>query len=666
MPIAHTGVTIKARPLFKLPPVLGLRTTRASQVWPQNTLSAAKMKLLFPTLSMGLLPLVLSIREDARRSPYRRPPPDGQDYCCIAQEERNFDQGGPRHRDLETTRTQCTPESNLCMEECDFGGQDCYLAKEFVYKCEDCTNDFSDKFDNGFPGLVSCGPFECCANGAFTLPDDEYNWIENFKRSYETGDVVINCEIAAALRRGPDGFGQICKTDESIVLGVPPADGKDYCCEAFLPDQRKQLESDDRDIGPGDGIFRRLKGETSIFGRVNSRLSLSLGDRHLEGANIKDCTPESNLCTEECFEYGNDIFDEVEGQLLQHCYDATGFAYVFCGRWSYDFPLEPCDGMIGCCATEDFTVDFWDNPFSTFDFDGPFDLEENPSDAHYAAGSIVIGCDTLAAMQRNHNGDTVSYQTCNSGSSSSAEGDPHFKTWSNRWYDFHGICDLVLLKAPDFEQGKGLEIHIRTQARYEYSYIESAAIKIGDEILEISSFGEHWLNGVESAITTDEDCSLAGYTIQYNQINKKKHSFTIGLGKSGQDALVVKTFKDLVAVNIVNATTASFGSSTGMMGRFSDGALVARNGETVMEDLNAFGEEWQVLGSEPQLFQATGVGPAEGCAVPVAKGRRLGTSVSLEAAELACAQWEGDQKDRCIFDVIAMGDLEVAEAHGAF
>ena len=66
-------------------------------------------------------------------------------------------------------------------------------------------------------------------------------------------------------------------------------------------------------------------------------------------------------------------------------------------------------------------------------------------------------------------------------------GDPHFNTWSNEWYDFHGescdllqeldqplakssgpfsckllytgICDLVLLSAQEFAQGLGLDIH---------------------------------------------------------------------------------------------------------------------------------------------------------------------------------------------------------------
>lgn len=76
-------------------------------------------------------------------------------------------------------------------------------------------------------------------------------------------------------------------------------------------------------------------------------------------------------------------------------------------------------------------------------------------------------------------------------------GDPHFATWRGNPFDFHGQCDLVLLHAPDFGFGMGLDVHIRTKIRYDYSYIESAAIQVGsDFLLEVSGFGQHFLNGV--------------------------------------------------------------------------------------------------------------------------------------------------------------------------
>ena len=78
------------------------------------------------------------------------------------------------------------------------------------------------------------------------------------------------------------------------------------------------------------------------------------------------------------------------------------------------------------------------------------------------------------------------------------------------------------------------------------------------------------------------------------------------------------------------------------------------------------GQEWQVHEDEPQLF----VAPREHiglCAPPPAtEGRRLGESISDEAAEKACAHLTGDLFDNCVFDVQALADLEAAEMHGAF
>ena len=41
--------------------------------------------------------------------------------------------------------------------------------------------------------------------------------------------------------------------------------------------------------------------------------------------------------------------------------------------------------------------------------------------------------------------------------------------------------------------------------------------------------------------------------------------------------------------------------------------------------------------------------------------RRLGSTIAAKAAEEACAHW-GDNKDTCVYDVMATGDLEIAQA----
>ena len=71
-----------------------------------------------------------------------------------------------------------------------------------------------------------------------------------------------------------------------------------------------------------------------------------------------------------------------------------------------------------------------------------------------------------------------------------------------------------------------------------------------------------------------------------------------------------------------------------------------------------------VRDTEISLFQATNF-PAHPtkCAMPSpqnAEIRRLGESIGVDAAEKACAHW-GDNKDLCVFDVLAMNDFEVAD-----
>jgi hypothetical protein len=93
----------------------------------------------------------------------------------------------------------------------------------------------------------------------------------------------------------------------------------------------------------------------------------------------------------------------------------------------------------------------------------------------------------------------------------------------------------------------------------------------------------------------------------------------------------------------------------------------ARDGKTVLDDANAFGQEWQVLDTgEPSLFQTLRLPqhPME-CTVPPPvqasqlRRRLLETSSINELdAEKACAHW-GDVKDDCVFDVLTTGDLEM-------
>jgi hypothetical protein len=242
------------------------------------------------------------------------------------------------------------------------------------------------------------------------------------------------------------------------------------------------------------------------------------------------------------------------------------------------------------------------------------------------------------------------------------DGDPHFKTWRGDHYDYHGECDLVLLHSAEFQAGLGLDVHIRTKFRRDMSYISSAVLRIGSDVLEVESQGIYYLNGVAGAALPAE---FSGFAFSHTQPTDTQHVFEVHLG--GSEKIYVKTYKDFVSVLIEEGQSKHFGDSIGLMGDFEYGVKLSRDGKTVIDDANAFGQEWQVLDTEPSLFQRDRLPqyPLE-CTLPTPMQasqlrRRLAETSSADelAAEKACEHW-GDGKDDCVFDVLVTGDLEMA------
>jgi cysteine-rich repeat protein len=267
-------------------------------------------------------------------------------------------------------------------------------------------------------------------------------------------------------------------------------------------------------------------------------------------------------------------------------------------------------------------------------------------------------------------GNIVSGDGCSATCQSEAavggvQGDPHFKTWRGHHYDFHGECDLVFLHSSAFASGLGLDVHIRTQIRRDMSFITSAAIRIGTEILEVESQGVYYLNGEYGAALPNK---FSGFAFSHTQLTKKQHVFEVYLG--GRERIKIKTYNDFVSVLIEQGQIEHFGDSVGLMGDFGRGRMLARDGRTVLDNENEFGQEWQVLVTEPSLFQTPFL-PQDNqeCTLPspmvqASQLRRRLSSIDHIAAEEACEHW-GDGKADCVFDVLTTGDLEMAMA-GAY
>jgi hypothetical protein len=214
-----------------------------------------------------------------------------------------------------------------------------------------------------------------------------------------------------------------------------------------------------------------------------------------------------------------------------------------------------------------------------------------------------------------------------------------------------------MLTNPDFNNGQGLEIHIRTKMMKWWSFIESAAIKIGNDILEVKSGiqdRQYWVNGLEGAFMKDSGMlasTIGGFNVRFRVISDNVIHYKIFLPDS--QLLVIKSVKDMLRIELFNSKPEDFENSVGLLGHYGSGDMVARDRETILEDTDEFGQEWQVR--EPTLFhEVDGPQFPDACTMPdpvaSAERRRLGSSISREDAEKACAHARSDEINDCVYD----------------
>lgn len=235
-----------------------------------------------------------------------------------------------------------------------------------------------------------------------------------------------------------------------------------------------------------------------------------------------------------------------------------------------------------------------------------------------------------------------------------------------------GACDLVLIHNPGFANGLGMDVHIRNKQYKSWSYIETAVLLIGGDTFEVmgGNINKYWVNG-EIGPSNIKDgilpTQIAGYEIEFTQLSHGRRRFIIDLGNGEQ--FMFKTFKNFVRANIRAKSMSNFDTSVGLMGTYPSGEKVSRDGTKTYskDEINDFGQEWQVMPSEPMLFHDMGDGPQapQKCILPsISTQRRLAEStVSMEDAEIACATVADEDKDACIFDVLATSDTEMVGAY---
>lgn len=243
----------------------------------------------------------------------------------------------------------------------------------------------------------------------------------------------------------------------------------------------------------------------------------------------------------------------------------------------------------------------------------------------------------------------------------------------------------MLLDAPEFDNGLGLKVHVRTRLEGWYSSVDVVAVKIGEDILEITSgFGDlsYWFNGEEGTskgkLGGDIPFTVGGNEVRFHLMEAyKSFQYTIVLGEKGADQthLMIRSVKGNLRVTVDHPTAAHFSSARGLMGSYavagsSASIKRARNGLTIIDDANDFGNEWQVHPEEDSMLFHNVTGPQhpkQQCFMPNAASvhRRLAGdgSVTYDQAVTACAHLQSDDRSDCVTDVIALGDLDVAQVY---
>mmetsp|Transcript_21508 Transcript_21508/g.53139 ORF Transcript_21508/g.53139 Transcript_21508/m.53139 type:complete len:591 (+) Transcript_21508:74-1846(+) len=258
---------------------------------------------------------------------------------------------------------------------------------------------------------------------------------------------------------------------------------------------------------------------------------------------------------------------------------------------------------------------------------------------------------------------------------SGSQGDPHFKTWKNEHFEYHGQCDLVLASDDTFADGLGLDVQIRTKLVRYWSYIKSAAIRIGTDIFEVEGNADtseelrYWTNlEFRGPVTT-----VGGFPVIFKSRTRQamKETIVIDLSSKYPGSMIeIQVWKEFIKFNFLNATAEAFGNTIGMLGDFHTGKTVGRDGSTVFDDFTFFGNEWQVLPADNMLFHTTEHPQFPSICIepedPQGERRRRleETSVSMEDAEKACSRLtdELDRKD-CVYDILATQDLDMAGAY---
>lgn len=232
---------------------------------------------------------------------------------------------------------------------------------------------------------------------------------------------------------------------------------------------------------------------------------------------------------------------------------------------------------------------------------------------------------------------------------------------------FHGECDLVLLKKENVEEDVDLDVQIRTTIKDSYSYIESAAVKIGDDAMEFQ-MDAVYLNGQKKADSEFPMDLGHGNKITLVPANLVKNRRYFHVTLLDRISLDIHSTKHFMGVKI-GGSPKYLDGSVGILGDYKTGKMISRTGAE-LSHFEDFGFEWQVSPDDPKIFMDAREPqlPYERCRMPAfsaaSRRRKLrGTDRELyEKAVEACTQNHIPANvQSCVDDVIFTGELDLAD-----
>jgi len=266
-------------------------------------------------------------------------------------------------------------------------------------------------------------------------------------------------------------------------------------------------------------------------------------------------------------------------------------------------------------------------------------------------------------------------------------GDPHFITFLTE-LTWQAECDFKMFESRKAANGiHDVLVQGRTTKKRHYSFIEEAAIMIGPDTWEFNAKdgsiifnGNDFLDDQLATIIQGEFYQGKNYTLAttYKGTDKLIVTHDIDLG----DGKTIEVRCNLRYHMLFLDFKGTFPDETdGLLGSPHKSTLFTRDGIAVMpkseEEVNAYCESWQVRDTDPKLFQVARMPQyptkCQYSTSLVIDARLRGSrklleeeeeevnNISLENAIAVCAKHHGEMRRFCITDVIAIGDVSVAD-----